>query len=34
MEAATSKSIAAQQAAVASIAANIANSLGEQHPQE
>ena len=33
MEAATSKAIAAQQAAVASIAANIANSLGE-HPQE
>ena len=33
MEAATSKAIAAQQAAVASIAANIASSLGE-HPQE
>ena len=33
MEAATSKAIAAQQAAVASIATNIANSLGE-HPQE
>ena len=33
MEAATSKAIAAQQTAVASIATNIANSLGE-HPQE
>ena len=33
MEAATSKAIAAQQAAVASIATNIANSLGE-HPQQ